>query len=817
MPAFADMLYGRIELPEWLAPFLRLPEFLRLRGVRLSNVDSFEFKDFNGPTRWDHGLAVAYLAIVAADRKGLAACERIHLVLAALLHDVGTPPFAHTGEYVIDNFDHETETQLVLAGKHRIDGSGGLPVFASQLPSFQKECEKLTKKMGFRISPDNVSSLVIGEGELGYFIKGTVDLDNADNVTRACLHMGVEVDRSVPIRIARWLGEQSYSPSLTECSNEAVRKWLGYRDKMYGAFFRSGPEELGRQAFLQHLMRVALDIGVQPASIIRATDDEFLGLVRHQQDDSRGLLRPSMAELVERYKLMETPVLVASAEIEDDEILRTLRIPTAMAWIERSLASPGFEPMLLLSRRRFGITENGESLFPPPLGILHLHKLGSGIKRGQLPVAIRPDVADDVQGRTLMRATNLLFKKRIREWSAEKPWFGGNGRRSATIVENLRAVGDWSFRLSRNESIHPYPSTFVYAIPANLICALGLRGELIVDPFGGTGQTAVEAIRHGGDVVTADTNSIALMVARARLTYLGQVARERLRACEASEIRRLEPSQNPSLEYLEKWFHRNTLEELCQIWSYIGRRRDGTNREFLKVCFSAIITSCTGRRGEQHGYFADNSPLPTGVKAPPYVDAVSLFLGRVRRNLLILERMYIGLEKQERDPVDELTRARVVKVDSVHGLASDFGVKPGSVGGIITSPPYLCMADYTLGLRLSYAWLFPEDFNSDFKRELGTRRSRFRPAAAIEEYLSGMSRFAALAAKLVRKGGFVATVLGEPVSRNFANAGITKSIDRMLAEAGFDRIWQIRRRISWHRNHGYARLKWERIAVHKRL
>ncbi len=35
----------------------------------------------------------------------------MHIVLAALLHDVGTPPFAHTAEYVLDGFDHEIEAR----------------------------------------------------------------------------------------------------------------------------------------------------------------------------------------------------------------------------------------------------------------------------------------------------------------------------------------------------------------------------------------------------------------------------------------------------------------------------------------------------------------------------------------------------------------------------------------------------------------------------------------------------------------------------------------------------------------------------------
>src|SRR3978361_505772 len=99
---FSDILYGNIELPEWLIPFLKIPEFVRLRGVRLSNVDSYEFKDFNGPTRWEHCVGVSHLALVFSRIKNLSKLDSIHLTLAALLHDVATPPFAHTVEYIIE-------------------------------------------------------------------------------------------------------------------------------------------------------------------------------------------------------------------------------------------------------------------------------------------------------------------------------------------------------------------------------------------------------------------------------------------------------------------------------------------------------------------------------------------------------------------------------------------------------------------------------------------------------------------------------------------------------------------------------------------
>src|SRR5262245_54611495 len=142
MPQFSDILYGMIDLPEWLTPFLKIPEFVRLRGVRLSNVDSYQFKDLAGPSRWEHCLAVAWLALRCACRRKMTHRERVHLVLAALLHDVATPPFAHTAEYVLEGFDHEIEGQNLLGRRGDTDSNRDQPVFASQLPRFDAVCQQ---------------------------------------------------------------------------------------------------------------------------------------------------------------------------------------------------------------------------------------------------------------------------------------------------------------------------------------------------------------------------------------------------------------------------------------------------------------------------------------------------------------------------------------------------------------------------------------------------------------------------------------------------------------------------------------------------
>lgn len=815
MLEFTDLLYGTVTLPDWIEPFVKLPEFVRLRGVRLSNVDSYQFKDFGGPARWEHSIAVAALATRCAAVRRLPECDRVHLILAALLHDVATPPFAHTGEYVLENFDHEIETERLLAGASGSDFCPDTPVFASQLPQFRRLCKLASSRLHTKIDPDEVAQMVVGKGKLGYLIRGTLDLDNADNVTRACRYLGINVDPDIPIRLAEWLAQQEYPPTDLKSLNEsAVQEWLEYRRELYSRFYTSSDEELGRQAFLQHLMRRAVSEGLPRRSLVWNTDEHLLFAIERLDTDATAPNGVALRELVQRYRLLEAAFKLVQIDIDSEEVHDILRRPQAAGWLEDHISTPTLEVFVMVSSVRHEQPRIAQSLFHPPLGSLFVFKLGHGLKRQQLPTWLQAEVPDAASGSTLLRAVSRGIGKQLNTWIEERPWMKLTQKRQENIVRNLEAIGNWDFRLSRNESMHPYPSTFVHAIPASLIASLGVQGERIIDPFAGTGQTAVEAVKFQCNVISGDLNSIACLAARAKLTYLTTAARLRLQKLEPQDYLACQPTNVPDFDRKRKWFHPKTLDELCRIHELIRTRRDQVSREFLLASFSAILTSCTGRKGEQHGYFADNCPLEKGKSSPPYRPAADLFSARVRMNLVRVAQFYGTIERQGRDPERELQGARVVRADATNAKPSDYGVHKNTAAAIITSPPYLCMADYALGQRLSYYLIEPELIDADFEHEMGARRRRFQPEQALEEYRKDMSSFAALAALLLRPRGFLAVVLGEPVAKPFRDLKLVKEVDSIFEGHGFTLLWHKWRPINWHRNHGYARLKTERVSVY---
>ncbi len=815
MVEFTDILYGSVRLPDWIVPFLKLPEFVRLRGVRLSNVDSYEFKDFSGPSRWEHCVAVAWLALRCADSRRLTERDRIHLALAALLHDVATPPFAHTAEYVLESFDHELESQNLLSNRSDRDFAVDTPVFASQLPQFRIACDQLSKRAGVSIDPDEVARMVVGDGDHGFLIHGTVDLDNADNVTRACRYLGMPVDPTVPPRIAEWLGTlESIPTELAAIAEPALEAWMHYRGELYTRFFRCGDEELGRQAFLQHIMRRALRAGLPRRSLIWNTDERFLFEVERLNDNNKDVLVPSLEEIVQRYRLLESPEKIAHVEIDDHNILKVLSLPQCVAWIEHELSGPYFHPFAMVIRARHARARYRDGLFPPAPGAFLLFKLGGAARDVHLPDWLRDAHRLHANGAITTADLSQRLHPQLVEWTKSRPWEVATAERKANVTENLKSFGNWSFRLSRNDALHPYPGTFVHAIPAGLIVSLGLQGDLVVDPFGGTGQTAVEAVKRGCKVISGDISAIACLAARTRLTYIDARARQRIREIKASDIVGCDPAEVAEFDLQDRWFHKNTLRDLCKIKRYIDRRRNAIIQQFLTASFSAIIASCTGRRGKEHGYFADNTPLEKGMDHPPFQNAVELFLARLDRNLKIVEALYGHFEREGKQASLELSRSTVVRADVRQASVADYGIEKGEVGGIITSPPYLCMADYTLGQRLSYYFMMPDQLDRDFAAEIGKRRQRFQKERALVEYQENVRAFARLTKDMLRPNGYLATVLGEPTAQAFSGPALMTDFDQALEDVGFQHLWDTWRPINWHRNHGYARLKRERVAVH---
>lgn len=800
---YRDLLYGEVALPVFLDPFTRLPEFLRLRYVRLSNVDSIAYKDFATATRWEHGLSAAHLAANCAEELALAERDQIELILAALLHDVATPPFAHTAEYVLDDFDHADETVRLFQEHDSAETPYAFPIFGRNASQFRKACSTASREWRTEIDPDRVAELIVGEGDVGYLVSGFVDVDNLDNVTRASRLMGLDVDPGVPLRLSRALGRLGRPiTGPDDFEDTDFQTWVSYRNRLYAEFFLADERELSRQSWLQTLMRRGLEQGLPRSRLVWNTDHGLLNdLAMLFEGDGQ------LSGALDDYLLLRPSECLAEVPIESPELARRLERPGVVTWLEQMLHGRDGLVSVLVSRRRVPATG---TLVDLPAGYLRvfayrgMDKSAVHRRLAQLSGA-GVEVVTSRGAPSLSRTLSQLVHSGQLEQRALP--------QGTDVVAALDSVGDWSFRRSRNTNFGPYPATWVHSIPASMLRALGLKGRHVWDPFGGTGQTALEGIRYGARVTSVDSNAVAGLIASARTTYLTELERRAILGhldsdlADMSTRRPMVPEE--TRDEICRWFHPRTVEELGKIRAWLDDLENDHVQQFEAATFAGILNACSSRRGMGNGHFADNTPIGRGGDAPPYVDALRLFHRRLQANLRWYEGFAAQVGRFSADLEERFNDSRIIVADS---LAPELSAGLEPFDAVITSPPYLGMVDYALGQRLPYYWLFPSRLTADVSVEIGTRRNRNR-ANALAEYLDAMSSLVKAIDKNLVAEGHVGLVIGNSTARAFSDADVAEAVVDRFAEGGFEVVWQASRRVSAHRIHNLHRLTQEQIIV----
>jgi|GEM_PF-3222581 len=826
---FRDSLYGEISLPYWLNSFIFSPEFVRLRYIRLSNVDSFYFKDFANLSRWEHSLGVAYLASTITNHlkvKGYGNEILDNFLLASLYHDIGTPPFAHTIEKIITSYDHEQKSYDILMGSD-IDFT-----YKNKSPCFPKHCEIVNKKYRKKLDPEKIVSLINGRENLGYLLNGTIDIDNIDNLTRANNALGFKVSHSYPLDAAVQLVNENRAPLLFDdgITPPWISTWKLYRKRLYEMFFTANDNELAREAFLRYIIKNARKFGFKYEEMIWNTDEQLLSDIRTFAFDIGNM---ELGNFVNMYQLLQHPLRLDYIDVSNDEDNAIFSNSSFMSEVETDLENERYATMFLYHKKRYKddptlLDGDKKELFndftniTAILHVFYIDKLLANSKLNEICINLNNKIFKEFSGgdKIGLKDSGKSLRAEIRKFYQEWERFNINtDSHKKNIISNLENYGNWGFKNTINDNLHSYPATFVQSIPNAIIRALSLDSptQTVFDPFAGTGQTISASILNGCNAIASELNYIAYITMKAKFTYLPN---ESFTFLERFVYKILNmPMENeieaPKIPNCKQWFHIRTLKRLSLLHREITYICDEPIKNFLLVAFSSILTSCTQRRGENFSYFADNTPLPKDTKSPDYVDPMPLFAARVEKNIKILYKFYASIKDKNLDiPTKSiLDKIKIKNSNSLIVTPEEFAIEHNSISAIITSPPYLCMADYSLALRLSYYWLNPEKLQKDFELEIGSRRSRTNPKTAYDKYFNDIKILLKNANNFIKDGGYFVSVLGAPCANAFKEKDIYGEYEEIFKINGYEQIWSVDRHLHWHRNRKNDKLTTEKIHI----
>ena len=298
-----DPLYGKIKFPSFINKLLVCPEILRLKEIRMSNINFINFTGFSDSTRFEHSIGTAFLAHKMTQRWNIDMKDKLEIITAALFHDIATPPFGHAVESVYKerfNFNHEVETAKIILGQvSKFRKTNLEPIYAGEYP---KLAEEFGKTKNPKLSIKNVFFYTQGKGKFGKIIKGKIDLDNIDNVIRSAFHIGLQIDKDLPINLARSFMCDKYSNITFRHENTyLIKKWLDVRDKLY-MYLLLNTMDLNRESMLKYTIKKAVELNIMKKENWRWTDNELISRLTNPKR-MRSSDENFIAELANRVRL----------------------------------------------------------------------------------------------------------------------------------------------------------------------------------------------------------------------------------------------------------------------------------------------------------------------------------------------------------------------------------------------------------------------------------------------------------------------------------------------------------------------------------
>jgi uncharacterized protein len=293
---FLDPLYGEIRLEEAIADLATRPLVQRLRHVRLSNIDSLASPGISNISRYEHALGAAVLAASTSFAEHVDVRLRISFIAAALIHDTGITPFGHLMEealsYFHADYHHEKIWSDRLEPRSSSDlGGVNLQVYMGFQSGLREWAEKIFD-VDANAAIDEITVGIQGGGRFGKGIVGELDLDNLDNVARAAFHMGLPVDRKLPLLIAECLENITASGAVfSEDVLGPAGEWLALREQVYSRFMLPKADFSGKLMLLFAMVQ-AMKCGILSEGHRNFIDDQLVGLLSScEEEDVRTATR----------------------------------------------------------------------------------------------------------------------------------------------------------------------------------------------------------------------------------------------------------------------------------------------------------------------------------------------------------------------------------------------------------------------------------------------------------------------------------------------------------------------------------------------
>lgn len=250
---------------------------------------------------------------------------------------------------------------------------------------------------------------------------------------------------------------------------------------------------------------------------------------------------------------------------------------------------------------------------------------------------------------------------------------------------------EWAAGCSASETtlhqIAPYIGKMKSTMARALVREYSRPGDLVLEPFVGSGCIALECLVAGRGVIARDINPYAVLLTKAKFEPPATLEEALSRA--DHYLRKSETHREPAVidipDWVREFFHPQTLAELANLNLLLSLKRE----HFLQGCLLGIL------HHQRPGFLS----YPASHLVP------YLRTRKFPRSEYPAAYEYRAVEPRLQAKIRRVYR-RFPTIDrNLHrecrlGDSSKLRLRAGSIGAVITSPPYMNALDYARDNRL---------------------------------------------------------------------------------------------------------------------
>jgi hypothetical protein len=273
-----------------------------------------------------------------------------------------------------------------------------------------------------------------------------------------------------------------------------------------------------------------------------------------------------------------------------------------------------------------------------------------------------------------------------------------NGWRGCVCLDNKAWAGSSRYSETTLHQLSPYIGKMKSSMARELVAKFTVVGDVVLDPFCGSGTIPLECIVAGRHVICTDTNPYGMLLTLGKLEAPHSVSEALDRAkrylshldADSSSV---DLRRTP--DWVRSYFHSRTLQEIIALMSQLRNNRE----HFLMACLLGILHH---QRPGFLSYPASHLVPYLRTRRFPVTTYPELYAYRDVASRL--ERKIKRVCRRLPDTKGEIRRT------CYHKHAAALDLPDSSIDAVITSPPYMNALDYGRDNRLRLWFLGVNDY-----------------------------------------------------------------------------------------------------------